>query len=53
MSSERGGGDLGNKGYFGVGSHIKCRYQGGEVEGEVAAFQNTSRLLIIRKGAKE
>jgi len=50
MASDReaGGGDLGNKGYFRVGSHIKCRYQGGEVEGEVAAFQSSYRLLVIR-----
>jgi len=50
MADERSGsgGDLSNKGYFGVGSHIKCRYQGSQVEGEVAAFQNSSRLLVIR-----
>lgn len=50
MADEKAtGGELSNKGYFGVGSHIKCRYQGGQVEGEVAAFHNSSRLLVIRK----
>jgi len=50
-ASGSSGGDLSNKGYFGVGSHIKCRYQGNQVEGEVVAFQNSSRLLVIRAPA--
>jgi hypothetical protein len=43
--------DLANKNYFGVGSHIKCRYSGGQVEGEVVAYQNSSRLLVIKAPA--
>lgn len=37
--------------YFPVGSHIKCVYQGNHVEGEIAAYHNVSRLLIIRAQA--
>jgi len=38
---------------FTLGSQIKCRYQSGQgqVEGQVAAFQNSSRLLLVRAPA--
>jgi len=36
------------KGLFTVGSHIKCRFQGDDVEGHVAAFNPTDRMLMIR-----
>lgn len=41
--------DLSQKAHLTVGSYIKCRYQGGEVEGQVQAFHTPSRLLIISK----
>lgn len=41
--------DLSQKAPLTVGSYIKCRYQGGEVEGQVQAFHNPSRLLIVSK----
>jgi hypothetical protein len=34
---------------FAVGSHIKCRFQGDDVEGQVAAFNHSDRILMIRK----
>jgi len=43
--------DLTQKAHLTVGSHIKCRYQGGDVEGQVAAFHTASRLLIIKAPA--
>jgi len=43
--------DLTQKAHLTVGSHIKCRYQGMDVEGQVAAFHAASRLLIIKAPA--
>jgi len=36
-------------GTFTVGSQIKCRFQGDDVEGQVAAFNHSDRILMIRK----
>lgn len=41
--------DITQKGLFTVGSHIKCRFQGDDVEGHVAAFNPTDKMLMIRK----
>jgi len=43
--------DITQKGLFTVGSHIKCRFQGDDVEGHVAAFNPTDRMLMIRSPA--
>jgi len=40
--------DLTQKAYFTVGSQIKCRFQGDDVEGQVAAFNHSDRILMIR-----
>nr|QBH72795.1 hypothetical protein [Isotomurus palustris] len=36
------------KTFFTVGSQIKCRFQGDDVEGQVAAFNHSDRILMIR-----
>lgn len=41
--------DITQKGLFTIGSHIKCRFQGDDVDGHVVAFQATDRMLMIRK----
>jgi len=48
MSNEQSG-DLSQKGVFSVGSRIKCRYKGNQVEGDVSGFHSAARLLMIRK----
>jgi len=43
--------DITQKGFFTVGSHIKCRFPGEDVEGQVAAFNRSDRLLMIRSAS--